>query len=190
MNSTKATRTEIQIGSITVNGFMLPDGSYRMSQTQAAECVGKPEINTRRFLNSKTIQELVGQDFTPDSVEIESAPGTPGQSRFNALPLEIVTAYWVSQCFQGNRQALALVMALATETLERRFDTAFGTVRAEQVRDQRLHERIEAVETGMNRLGEGDVIEDDIHQELNYLDQLLKDYGMASYMSLPGSEVS
>jgi hypothetical protein len=42
----------LDIGDRVVAGFMLPDGSYRMSQTQAAECVGKTEINARsRFLN-------------------------------------------------------------------------------------------------------------------------------------------
>ena len=50
--SVRAVRASVQIGSLTVDGFVLPDGSYRMSQTQAAECVGKPEIpeiNVRRF---------------------------------------------------------------------------------------------------------------------------------------------
>jgi hypothetical protein len=56
--SVRAVRASVQIGSLTVDGFMLPDGSYRMSQTQAAECVGKPEINARRFLDSKAIKAL------------------------------------------------------------------------------------------------------------------------------------
>ena len=47
----KATRATVQIGSITVDAFMLPDTSYRMSQTQAAEAIGKDEINARRFLH-------------------------------------------------------------------------------------------------------------------------------------------
>ena len=38
--SVRAVRASVQIGSLTVDGFMLPDGSYRMSQTQAAECIG------------------------------------------------------------------------------------------------------------------------------------------------------
>lgn len=38
----KAQRTNIAIGSLTVDGFMVPDGSYRMSQAQAAEAVYTP----------------------------------------------------------------------------------------------------------------------------------------------------
>ena len=78
------------IGSIQVDGFMLPDGSYRMSLSQAAEMVelsarnafdflrskafksraGKgytPQINARRFLGSKAIEALRDKGHTPDS---------------------------------------------------------------------------------------------------------------------------
>ncbi len=39
--SIKATRASVQIASLTVDGFMLPDGSYRMSQTQVAEAIAE-----------------------------------------------------------------------------------------------------------------------------------------------------
>ena len=48
---TKATRATIQIGALTVDGFMLPDGNYRMSQTQTAEAVGSPEDISRRSVH-------------------------------------------------------------------------------------------------------------------------------------------
>jgi hypothetical protein len=56
--SVRTVRASMPIGSVTVDGFMLPNGSYRMSQTQVAECVEKPEIYTRRFLDSKTLKSL------------------------------------------------------------------------------------------------------------------------------------
>jgi hypothetical protein len=67
---------------------MLPDGSYRMSQTQAAECVGKPEINARRcFGLHKAIKSLLGQGLYARRIEIEaSSDQLRGQSRFNAFP--------------------------------------------------------------------------------------------------------
>ena len=36
----KATRATVTIGSLVVDGFMLPDGSYRMRLSQASELVG------------------------------------------------------------------------------------------------------------------------------------------------------
>ena len=151
--SIRTTRASVQIGSQQIDGFMLPDGSYRMSQAQVAQAVDKPPVNALRFLGSKAIKGLLGQgytDYTPEQIEIESEEGKRGQSRFNALPLEVATAYWVNQCFQGKKQALALVMALATETLERRFDNAFGVSRAETERNERLSQR--------NASSEGEVI--------------------------------
>lgn len=149
-NQPKLLVQRVKIGSLEVDGFMLPDGSYRMSQTQVAECVGKPEINARRFLESTAIKSILGEgytDYTPEEIEIEPEQSRQGQRRFNALPLEVATAYWVNQCFQGNKQALALVIALATESLERRFDNAFGVPHTEQERNQKLQERISQLET-------------------------------------------
>jgi hypothetical protein len=179
--SIKATRASVQIGALEVDGFMLPDGSYRMSQAQVAQAVDKPPVNALRFLESKALKSLLGEgytDYTPEQIEIEAEPSRRGQSRFNALPLEVATAYWVNQCFQGNKQALALVMALATETLDRRFDTAFSVSRTEQERDERLQERIQQLETDLSRLGEAFAMDDQIKSERDYLERLLLQRGI------------
>lgn len=132
-------------------------------------------------MESKAFKSLLGEgytDYTPEQIEIEPEPGRRGQSRFNALPLEVATAYWVNQCFQGNKQALALVMALATETLERRFDTAFGVTRSEQERNERLQERIQQLETDLSNLGEAFAMDDQIRSERDYLERLLLQHGI------------
>ena len=59
--SVRAVRASVQIGSLIVDGFMLPDGSYRMSLTQADECVGKTAQGISNFLNSKTLKRLLGE---------------------------------------------------------------------------------------------------------------------------------
>jgi hypothetical protein len=64
-DSIKATRALVQIGSLEVDGFMLPDGSYWMSQSQAAEAVGLAERNARNFLDSKTFKRLIVKGYTP-----------------------------------------------------------------------------------------------------------------------------
>jgi hypothetical protein len=60
--SVRAIRASVQIGFLTVDGFMLPDGSYRMSQTQAAECVGLSERNTSFFFSRIRYQHCRGAD--------------------------------------------------------------------------------------------------------------------------------
>jgi hypothetical protein len=137
-DSVKAIRSTVTLGSLTIDGFMLPNGEYRMSQTQAAEIIQLTERNAREFLDSKTFKQLSGEAYTPAIFEIEDGDQQRGQSRFRGLPLKVVVIYWTYQCFRGNKQARNLLVALATETLERRFDRAFGITRSEDDWDQRL----------------------------------------------------
>ena len=183
--SIKATRATVAIGGLTVDAFMLPDGSYRMSQTQAADLVGLSERNAREFLDSKTFKGLLGDGYTPAIFDIDSEQSR-GQSRFRGLPLEVVVIYWVYQCYRGNKQAFSLLIALATESLERRFDNAFGVVRTEQDRNDATTARIKALESDLANLGEGFAIDDDIRRELNDLKTWLRDHGINPY-GLPSS---
>lgn len=183
----KAQRTDIAIGSLTVDGFMLPDGSYRMSQTQAAEAIDKPEINARRFLTSKAIKGLLGKDYTPDAIEAETEVGKRGGTRINALPLEVVGAYWISQCFQGNKAALALVIALSTESLERRFDAAFDVERTEDERNQLLSARVQRLEQDLEALGDAYALDDEVKRERDRFEELLRQNGIDPY-GLPNGE--
>ncbi|MDV3351728.1 hypothetical protein QGP82_23700 [Leptothoe sp. LEGE 181152] len=186
-SSAKATRAAIQIGELILDGFMLPDGAYRMSQTQAADIIGKPEINARRFLGSKGSKALLGEYYTPDSIEAEGAQGRRGSTRFNALTLEVVTAYWVYECSKGNKQALTLVIALTTESLARRFDTAFGVQRSEDEYNQALTQRIEQLESSLEALGGAYAEPDLLREENERLRQQLRDVGIEPWQ-LPDSD--
>ncbi len=110
-----------------------------------------------------------------------------GRSRFRALPLEVVVIYWVYQCYRGNKQAFNLLVALATESLERRFDNAFGVTRTEQERNERLLERIRQIETELSRLGEAFAMDDQIRSERDYFERLLLQHGIDPW-ALPNTE--
>ncbi len=182
----KATRATVAIGALTVDAFMLPDGSYRMSQTQSADLVGLTERNAREFLDSKTFERLAGEGYTPAIFDIDSEQSR-GQSRFRGLPLEVVIIYWVYQCYRGNKQAFSLLIALATESLERRFDDAFGVVRTEQERNDATTAKIKALESDLANLGEGFAIDADKDREIAYLTSMLKENGIEPY-GLPNSD--
>ncbi|OLP15407.1 hypothetical protein BST81_26580 [Leptolyngbya sp. 'hensonii'] len=176
--STKASRSQVAIGSITVDGFILPDGSYRMSQTQVAECVGLTERNAREFLQSKALKSMLGDGYTPAISEIQSDEDQlRGSSRIRALPLDVVSAYWLWQSFRGNKKALALCMAMVLETLERRFDTAFGVTKSEQEYNELLTERMRLFQD-LQRLGEAYATDDLIRQERDRFEKLLREYGI------------
>ena len=187
--SIKATRARVQIGALEVDGFMLPDGSYRMSQTQAAEAVGLSRRNVSDFLRSNTIKALLGEDYTGtilerEEIEIEPEPGKRGQSRFMAMPLEVVSAYWLWQSYRGNKQALTLCMALIIESLERRFDAAFSVTRTEQERDERLSQRIQRLE---RELREAMNFEAAAQYERDYMESVLRQHGIDPW-ALPNTE--
>jgi hypothetical protein len=59
--SVRAVRASVQIGSLTVDGFMLPDGSYRMSQTKVAEAAGLSRRNVSDFFTFKRPEKLAGK---------------------------------------------------------------------------------------------------------------------------------
>ena len=178
--SNKAARANIQIGDLTVDGFMLPDGSYRMSQTQAAEAVGLSRQNVSDFLRSKAIKRLLGEGYTGQisQVEIDSADQARGQSRINAIPLDAIAAYWQWQSFRGNKQALALCMAMTTETLTRRFDAAFGVGRSESEYNQLLQDQNAALQSTLEGLADTYAEPDLLREQVSRLEQQLRDAGI------------
>ena len=66
----------------------MPDGGYRMSQAQAAESIDESSVYALRFLASRDLKVLLGEDYTdytPEQIEIEPRPGQRGQLRIHSL---------------------------------------------------------------------------------------------------------
>jgi hypothetical protein len=61
--SVRAVRASVQIGSPTVDGFMLPEGSYRMSHTKVAEATGLSRCNVSDFLLSNALKSLLVKKY-------------------------------------------------------------------------------------------------------------------------------
>lgn len=183
----RASRATIQLGDIEIEGFQLPDGSYRMSQTQAADIIGKPEINARRFLGAKGSKALLGKDYTPDTIEAEGIQGIRGSTRFNALPLEVVAAYWVYECSKGNKQAIPLVIAMTKETLARRFDNAFGVQRPETEYNQLLAEKNAKLQATLESLGDAYAEPDDLREQIARLEEQVMELGGEPWQLPPGA---
>jgi hypothetical protein len=97
--SIKAVTATIQLSdALPLDGYMMPDGSYRMSQTQVAEAAGWVWRNISDFLRSNALKSLLGEGYTStiferEEIEIESELGSRGQSRFLSVPPEIASAY-------------------------------------------------------------------------------------------------
>lgn len=131
--SDKAKRTTIAISGIEVEGFQLPDGRYAMSQSQPAKAISSDESNVRDFLVSESLKALPDKTYTFGKISIEgNGSSKRGGSQIKIIPIDIAFDFWLDQAFKGNVKAQALVRACGQETLQRRFDNAFGIVKSEQ----------------------------------------------------------
>ena len=186
----KAQRATVQIGMLSVDGFQMPDGSYRMSIAGAAEAVGLIRRNAFEFLRSKAAKQLLGEGFTGSisEVEVESSPGqSRGQTRIQAIPLAVVSKYWLWQAYRGNKPAFALVDALLEESLERRFDAAFGVERSESDRNALLAQRLQHTESALSLLGEAYAKPDMLREQVTRLEQQLRNAGLEPWQ-LPSED--
>ncbi|MEM9093167.1 MAG: hypothetical protein AAGC93_31125 [Cyanobacteria bacterium P01_F01_bin.53] len=192
-DSAKAARTTVKIGVSEVDAFQLPDGSYRMSQADAAAAVELSRRNASDFLRSKAIKSLLGEGYTGtisdrEEIEVEPEAGKRGSTRFMAMPLEAVAAYWQWQSFRGNKKALALCMALMTESLERRFDSAFGVQRTEDEYNQALARRVRELETSMTKLAEGMAEPDTLREYVSRLEEQIRQLGAEPWQISGGTQ--
>ena len=188
--SDKAKRTTVEIGSSSVEGFQMPDGSYRMSQAGAATTINESPVYALRFLALRDSKALLGEaftDYTPEQIEVETSPGERGQTRINALPLQVVAAYWLYRSFKGNKVAFTLTWALLQESLERRFDAAFGVERSEGDRNALLSQRLQQTEAALAAAADA-LAEPDLRTEREArLEQQLRDAGLEPWQ-LPPTE--
>jgi hypothetical protein len=188
----KAQRATVQIGTLSVDGFQMPDGSYRMSQAGAAECIGTTPQNASNFLRSKAFKALRSRESTDqgfESIEVDSGQQSTGGTRINAVPLDVVWAFWLYQGSRGNKQAYNLLVALGLETLERRFDAAFGVERSESDRNAILAQRLQQTESALSLLGEAYAEPDVLRMENEQLRQQLMAAGLEPWQR-PDSEAS
>lgn len=137
----KADRATISIGETQLNAYMLPDGSYRLAGRNVTDVVEKHHSSLREIMGVKTLKALPHADLSLDEIRADTG------ETFVPVAIEDAVAYWAIVASKGNPKALALVVALATESLERRADRAFGIQRTEQERDERLKLRIKRIET-------------------------------------------
>ena len=187
VESQKATRATIAIGSLEVEGFMLPDGSYRLSQEQIAEAVEKDESNARKFLASKAIKGLLGETYTPGkrgNISVESNPAKRGGTRIKPFTTREVAAFWVWEAFRGNRKALSLAMALLEESLDRRLDNAFGIQRSEEEYNERLEQENQELKRRLAEVGEGLALLDDERRDVAMLERQIRELGGKPYWEL------
>jgi hypothetical protein len=141
---TKAVRTKITLGDIELDVFQLPDGEYRYSQTQAFISIADEEYDTKqaakRYIEICTSKKA--QHLSVPTLQTYEKTKIEGENQVVKLISQAdIMSFWAMAAFLGHTKALGLLMACGIEALERRADAAFGVIRDEEERNDRMAAR-------------------------------------------------
>jgi hypothetical protein len=121
-----ARKTIIDYCGIALEVYMLPDGSYTLSQSQVGKAIDEPEYSPRRFLKGKAAESIHNMVSNLGTVLVEN-----GQVSIKSIPIKVALAYWNYKAKKGNTKAQALLMTGTEEVITRLADQAFGVAKAD-----------------------------------------------------------
>ena len=137
MNLTqKAVRAVIELGSIELDCYQMPDGSYSYGIEYLAKLIDKDKTILSDKKSPYLLKTLLGEDKTSQTVKIDGIGYTYksiSQSQFGKALGSLARL--------GHSKAVAILEATFEEALERRADIAHQKVRTEQEYNERLDER-------------------------------------------------
>lgn len=131
----KAKEAEITLGTALIKVFQLPNGEYRLSQSQVTEAIGKRNRSIIEFLGGKSLEALPYKGFELS----ESLPVEESNKPITPIPISLATAYWRYWDKRLNPQASAIIDGCVQEAIERRADVAFGVHRNEAEYNERFN---------------------------------------------------
>lgn len=117
--SQKAIVASVDFGYTKIEGLRLPDGSYRIGVSQVASLM--PSVATQNNA-TREVKTLLGNDskLLKTKSEISKNP-------VNTITIEqFIQLIKVLAVQKANQEAIALLVILAEESIERRFNNAFG----------------------------------------------------------------
>jgi hypothetical protein len=127
----KAVRATIKLGEIEFEGYQLPDGTYKVTAQTFKETLGALIGNSTGKRHLKPLLEA--SPSIVEHVKIESYNKPVVMFGIDTFT-EVVGAY----ARLGNQKAIAMLIACANETMERRFDNAFGVAKTEEERQTKF----------------------------------------------------
>ncbi len=134
----KAVRLRIEISGIEIEVFMLPDGSYVMSQSQAALAVEISSVYVLRFLEQKRLKASDSNSYRFFIFDFDSGKKSQrgGNGKIKAVSIDIASEFWLQQAIKGNKLAQSLAYACIQESLKRRCDDCFNNQKTNEQYEQ------------------------------------------------------
>lgn len=137
--STKAVTATVQLGDLSIDGYMMPNGEFRAGIAGASILLGhaKNWFNRLRTEAPNKLKALQDGGFTGyvQPVVIPRESGTRGASRAQTISLKDLTTLITVEALSGNKRAIALQAAFTLGGLDALFRDAFGM--PQQSQDER-----------------------------------------------------
>lgn len=122
-------KSQTTIGSTKATVFQCQaSGEYFYSLSSVSELVSRPTSSASDFFKSKSFKANRGGNFEPRIF-------SEAQQDYKLISCDVALDYLVHWCGKGDKQALAVVMALAKESLEIRAASAFNSMTLDKVRE-------------------------------------------------------
>jgi hypothetical protein len=133
----RAKVTTVKFGSITLEGLMLPDGSFAISVSQCSEL-----FQFDKNQASRDLKRILGADFQFDKIASELHP-----KAVNYITLLQFEKLIILLSAKGNKIALELNLALVGLSLKQVFCDAFGIKFDAEDRQNYLKARMAGIKT-------------------------------------------
>lgn len=124
----KANEKPVIIAGVEIKGYQLADGTYKTSLNQVLEA-----FSVLRGRESQELRQRLVPYLQPQTLKVNRGKGK-GSFQVNStylLTIEEVNQFLGALAAKGNMLAVSVLVALATETWQRRFDLAFGVIKTE-----------------------------------------------------------
>ena len=134
----KVKEATVMIAGVEIHAYQLPDGSYRCSASQVLKAFSIDATNVARYINglstiqNKVVTKLKVSRSKDLSMIHRNSSYTTQSYLLTTLDLNQLL---LNIALNGHPEAGALLVATATETWERRFDSAFGIKKTEVAYD-------------------------------------------------------
>lgn len=139
----KAEKTTINLGSVPLDVYQMPDGSYKLYWESITAVVGQSNDDLLIFLRGESPQALPYKNqnvLQSPMIEVEEYGG-----RIRPVLIKLATSYWLYHAIKGNQIAQAIIQASLAESIERRADAAFQVKRTGEEYNQKFGERLEEI---------------------------------------------
>lgn len=124
----KAQRAAVRFcSSVEVDGFLLPDGEFRVGKSSASLALGHHQDYLSRLpkKSEKQFKALLGEGYTNSPIPVEFNIER-GSVRSETISLDDFEAFMFFSALRGKKEAIAIQRAISRTGLEDWFRLSFG----------------------------------------------------------------